>query len=98
MIHERLLPEIPTLSKTTVYNTLALLVEAGLARELHLEENEARYDADNSDHGHFLCTRCGRVYDFAVDLACLRTEGLAGFSIGEKNLFYKGVCPRCLGD
>lgn len=96
MIYTSLLPDIPTLSRTTVYKTMDLLVEAGLARLLQTEENEARYDVNVSDHGHFKCSRCGRLYDFAVNLDRLETGGLEGFAVNEKNVFFKGVCPRCL--
>ncbi len=95
-IYNSLLPEIPTLSKTTVYKTVDLLVESNLARLLQMEGHEARYDADISDHGHFICSRCGRIYDFTSDLDQLATEGLGGFLIEEKNVVFKGVCPRCL--
>lgn len=98
MIYSRLLPEIPTLSKTTVYKTLELLVEANLARLLHMDENEARFDANVSDHGHFRCSRCGKVYDFEADLDSLETKGLGGFAVAEKNLIFKGSCPRCRTD
>jgi Fur family peroxide stress response transcriptional regulator len=44
--------EIPTLSKTTLYNTLNLFTERGIINMLNLEENESRYDADISLHAH----------------------------------------------
>ena len=98
VIYHSLLPEIPTLSKATVYKTMSLLVEAGLARLLYGEDCEAHYDANISDHGHFQCTRCGRIYDFTVDLDNLEAEGLEGFTVVEKNIFFRGACPRCLSD
>ncbi|NLA11824.1 MAG: transcriptional repressor [Firmicutes bacterium] len=98
MIHTSLLPAIPTLSKATVYKTVGLLVEAGLARLLYGEDCEAHYDADISDHGHFQCTRCGKIYDFAVNLALLETEGLERFAVTERNVFFRGACPRCLSE
>ena len=95
MIYNALLPEMPTLSRTTVYKTMDLLVENKLARLLHSEEHEARYDGDVSDHGHFKCLRCGRVYDFNVNLDCLETGGLDGFVVDEKYVLFKGVCSGC---
>ena len=95
MIYSKLLPVIPTLSKTTVYKTMELLVGSNLARTLHMDENEVRFDADVSDHGHFHCLRCGNVYDFEVDFGSVRTGGLEGFAIMKKDLFFKGFCPRC---
>ena len=48
-IYGSLVEEIPTLSRTTVYNSLHAFVEAGLARVVTIEDNEARYDSDISD-------------------------------------------------
>jgi Fur family peroxide stress response transcriptional regulator len=96
MIHSDLLPEMPTLSKTTVYKTVDLLVESGLARLVQAEEHEAHYDADVSDHGHFVCSRCGRIYDLGINFECLELKGLEGFVVSEKNIIFKGFCPRCL--
>ena len=45
-----LAPSIPTLSKTTVYNTLKLLEKKHLVRSIAIENDELRYDADISDH------------------------------------------------
>ncbi len=96
MIYTALLPEIPTLSKTTVYKTMDLLVEANLARLVQADETEAHYDANTGDHGHFKCTRCGRIYDFTVKIDRLEIGGLEGFAVNEKNVIFKGICSRCL--
>ena len=52
-IYTALSPSIPTLSKTTVYNTLKLLSEQGAAQTLTIDERNTCYDADTSPHGHF---------------------------------------------
>ena len=95
-IHSRLAGEIPTLSKTTVYNALNAFVDAGLARVIAIEDNETRYDADVSDHGHFKCERCGRIYDFPVDTDYFRSTALDRFRITQRDVYFKGICPDCL--
>lgn len=97
-IYSALLNELPTLSKTTVYNTLNVLMEAKLIRLISIEENETRYDADLSEHGHFKCEKCGRIYDFSISLDNNVIEGLNGFLIDDKNVYFKGVCINCLED
>ena len=52
-IYNALVNEIPTLSKTTVYNTLKLFESAGITRAITIEDNEARYDINVDNHGHF---------------------------------------------
>jgi Fur family peroxide stress response transcriptional regulator len=95
-IYTELVKEIPTLSKTTVYKTLNLFISANIARVVTIEGNEARYDADVSNHGHFKCERCGVVYDFYFLDEDIKTEGLNNFEVHEKNVYYKGICPKCL--
>ena len=95
-IHQALVKEIPTLSKTSVYNTTRLLLCKNLIRPVTIEENEVRYDADTSDHGHFKCTQCGEVYDFQADFSEW-TFGLSkNFLIQEKQILFKGICKNCL--
>lgn len=95
-IYHELLPELPTLSKTTVYNTLNLFAKSRLIRLITIEEHETRYDADLSEHGHFKCEECGRIYDFCISLDNNVITGLEGFLIEDQNVYFKGVCPGCL--
>ncbi len=88
--------EEPTLSKTTVYNTLHMMVQRGLIRAISIENNETRYDIIMEDHGHFKCTKCGEVIDFGIDFEALAAQDLSAFEISDKNVYFKGVCPTCL--
>ena len=92
-IYGALVREIPTLSRTTVYNTVGLFVREKIAQPLSVGENQMRYDADTSMHGHFLCVGCGKIYDFAV--GGLTVHGLEGFQVEEREVFYRGICPLC---
>lgn len=97
-IYTDLHQDIPTLSKTTVYNTLRVLVEAGLVRVITIEDHEARYDIDVENHGHFKCETCGTIYDFCIDIDRLSPGDLHNFQINDKNVYFKGICPRCLAN
>jgi len=94
-IYRALLPEIPTLSKTTVYNTLNLFVDNNIALLITIEENEARYDADTSVHGHFKCDNCGAVLDFKADISDILAPQLEGCQITEKHIYFRGTCSGC---
>ena len=89
---------IPTLSKATVYNTLRTLTEAGLVRVIGIEDHETRYDIEVENHGHFKCESCGSIYNFSIDPNLLRSEDLNGFQVNDRNVYFKGVCPRCLSN
>ncbi|HHT66528.1 MAG TPA: transcriptional repressor [Clostridiales bacterium] len=93
-IHKTLVEEIPTLSKTTVYNTLDLFIRSQIVRPITIDGNELRYDVDVTTHGHFKCQDCGVIYEFDMDPALPRS--LDGFRILDKNIYFNGVCPSCL--
>ena len=95
-IYHNVVKEIPTLSKTTVYNTLDLFVRHNLARVITIEENETRYDGDVSNHGHFKCESCQTVYDFSINPDTMETRGLSGFAVKEKHIYFLGICKKCL--
>ncbi len=90
--------DISTLSKTTVYNTLRVLAEAGLVRVITIEDNETRYDIEVENHGHFKCESCGVIYDFNIDIDLLTSGDLNNFKINDKNVYFKGICPGCLSN
>ena len=98
MIYSDLAPQIPTLSKTTVYNTLKSFVQAGLAQPITIDESEIRFDPDISSHGHFKCESCGNIFDFRADFAKFEAPELNGFVISEKHMYIKGICRGCQGE
>ena len=97
-IYMALCGRIPTLSKTTVYNTLRLLVEQGAAAMLTIDDRNACFDADTSPHSHFLCKQCGRIFDWFHDgeNEAPVSPDAKGFQVEETHKYYKGICPECL--
>lgn len=95
-IYMALSPNMPTLSKTTVYNTLGLFAERGAVRILTLDEKNARYDVDISAHAHFMCRTCGKVYDlFDVKPEIFKLPKSNEFKIESAEVSYTGVCAKC---
>ncbi|MBP3394964.1 MAG: transcriptional repressor [Lentisphaeria bacterium] len=94
-IFRALSPDFPTLSRTTVYNTLKLFVERHAVQAVLIEDGELRFDADTTVHGHFKCECCGRIYDFPLpDPSILPTAG-EGFQVEKRHLYYLGICKDC---
>lgn len=86
----------PTVSKTTVYNTLHTLVEAGILRELDIESTSTRYDlALQLPHSHFRCTCCGKIFDMGLP-DNLETMVQPGFIVEATDLYFAGRCPECV--
>ncbi len=94
-VYQELVEEIPTLSRTTVYNTLHLFLERGLVQPILINENEVRYDGDTTVHGHFMCRECGVIHDIFFQDLNLDDASLDGFQVEQKQVYYNGVCPQC---
>lgn len=96
MIYHALHPEMPTLSKTTVYNVLKLLAEKGAIQTLTIDEKNVRFDGNITPHAHFQCRVCETVYDLPTDTGFPVTPSdLPELLIDEIQLYYKGYCKKC---
>src|SRR5665811_833445 len=62
-IGEAVREALPGTSIPTVYATLELLVELGLARRIGAGSGATLYDARTEPHQHLVCRRCGQVDD-----------------------------------
>ena len=60
--------EFPTIGYTTVYRTMKLLVEAGLAQSHHFDDGVVRYEIEHSHHDHLVCTKCGKIIEFECQM------------------------------
>lgn len=94
-IYRSLAPGIPTLSKTTVYNTLRLMCEKGIVREITTDDHESRFEVTSEPHGHFKCTDCGEIIDFPLPEYNLSVQALQGCEIKETHTLLYGVCAKC---
>ena len=90
--------QLPAVSLDTVYRAFRLFEQLGLLTRVETGQNHARFDGNLEPHHHFVCTRCGTVFDFesasadAVALpASVREMGIAE-SI---RLEVRGVCSKC---
>src|SRR5579872_5316889 len=88
-----------SVSPQAVYNVLAALTDAELARRVEPAGSPARYELRVGDnHHHVVCRRCGRAAD--VDCAvgeapCLEPSHTHGFVLDEAEVTFWGLCPQC---
>lgn len=89
--------KLPTVSRTTVYNTLRMLSEHGAASMITIDDHRVCYDGVTEPHAHFFCKRCEKVFDFeTMEMPRYTGEIGKGFRIDDTQLYYKGICPDCL--
>jgi Fe2+ or Zn2+ uptake regulation protein len=94
-IYRELSPEMPSLSRTTVFSTLDLFAREGLAQRLALSGSELRYDADVSRHVHFRCRSCGAVSDLHEVRAPAPPKAPSGYLVESSQYYAEGLCPDC---
>lgn len=87
---------IPTISRTTVYNTLNLLVDKGAALILTIDDKSCRYDANIDKHAHFRCKSCGMILDLKYTPPAIKQEDIEGYKISTSEYFLYGLCPKCI--
>jgi Fur family ferric uptake transcriptional regulator len=89
----------PDVGRTTIYRTLSLFKDAGLASEL-LFGGEARFEPvwNRDHHDHFLCVACGEILEFqSPEIERLQEEIAAGIGFhveGHRHHIF-GRCRRC---
>jgi len=86
------------LGLVTVYRTLEILDELGVARRVHTQGQCHGYARAGGDQHYVVCRRCERVVEFPCDgldrlIANVRQE--TGYDIDEHLLELTGLCPQC---
>ena len=94
-IFRDLVKHIPTLSKTTVYNTLNQLTDKGIIAVLNIDGIEAKYEYAEKTHAHFLCTQCHALYDIELETNLYDTMIVDGHRVLEAQIHFKGICKEC---
>ena len=91
----------PKVGYATVYRTLKLLKETGLAAERHFDDGQARYEAgeeQSQHHDHVICERCGKIVEFASQEIERLQEKIArflGFAVSRHRMELYGICAEC---
>ena len=92
--------EDPSIGQTTVYRTLKLLSEAGLAREVRFGDGRTHYEHNykHQHHDHMICMECGKIIEFfSAELEAIQDAMAAKhrFEVRQHLLRILGVCADC---
>src|SRR5438067_13810556 len=87
----------PTIGAATVYRTMKILTDAGLASARHFEGGQTRYEAalDRHHHDHLICTSCGNIFEFENERIESLQQSVAaehGFAVTHHKLELYGLC------
>ncbi|MBI2394664.1 MAG: transcriptional repressor [Deltaproteobacteria bacterium] len=82
---------IPAISRATVYNTLATMVERRLVRSLVLTEGRVVFDPNTERHHHFIDEDTGRIHDIPWNALEVRgASSLPGLEVTEYGVVLRG--------
>jgi Fur family ferric uptake transcriptional regulator len=88
----------PNIGYTTVYRTMKLLVDAGIAQERHFDDGIARYEIEHEHHDHLVCLECGKIVEFESPLIEATQEQIAAennFTLKRHRHELYGYCAHC---
>ncbi|WP_421899742.1 Fur family transcriptional regulator [Maridesulfovibrio sp.] len=91
---------VPEVGQATVYRTLKLLVDSGLAESLDFGCGVALYEHSygHEHHDHLVCTKCQKKVEVVDDGIERRQEVLArenGYVLTHHRMLLFGLCPEC---
>lgn len=97
-LYERIKEKFPTMSRATVYKTLALLKEVNQVFEIDLRE-DSHYDGNRPEpHPHLICMKCNQIVDGELALneeLIQKLEQESGYTILRPQISLYGLCPNC---
>lgn len=90
----------PRVGYATVYRTLKLLKECGLAEERHFADGQARFENVEAEHhhDHLICERCGQIVEFVQPRIEKLQEEVArrhGYLATTHKMEIYGICKEC---
>jgi len=97
-IYSAIKEDYSSISKTTVYRNVRQLAEAGVIRQIILEDGIERYDLNTHNHYHFTCSACSTIYDVEIEGILDFSKALDinyGFNTKKINLSFTGICDSC---
>ena len=97
-VHAEISARMPGVSLPTVYATLDLLEELGLARRVATDGGAVVYDPRTDEHHHLVCRSCGKIADVdaPVDVSGVRAAAQAtGFQPDASQVVVRGLCADC---
>jgi Fur family ferric uptake transcriptional regulator len=89
-----------SVGQATVYRTLKLLTESGLAKEVNFGDGVTRYEKlyGREHHDHIICKSCGRTVEVVDERIEELQEELAekhGFELTGHKMYLYGLCGKC---
>src|SRR5574344_2692030 len=86
------------ISLATLYRNLNKLADEGIIKKIDGLELSSHYDHNTFEHYHFICEKCGKVFDIPSNIAkdlVKNTQQATGFYIKSYDIVFHGICKDC---
>ena len=86
-------------SLATVYRNLNKRASSGRIKKIEGLEEKAHFDHNTYEHYHFICQKCGRIFDIDKEVApevVIRAQEKTGFIINSYDIVFHGICRECI--
>lgn len=98
-LYHRVKSKNPTIGYATVYRTMKLLKECGIASERHFGTRQALYEPHrDTHHDHLICLKCNKIIEFENKKIEKLQEAIAkkyGFRLQNHKHELYGICSQC---
>lgn len=97
-IYAKIKDKLPNISLATVYRNLNQLAENGNIKKIEGLETSDHFDHNTHEHYHFLCEKCGRIFDIPKEVAsdvCSNVKEQTGHIATYHEVTFRGICADC---
>lgn len=93
MVYKEVKKKLPKISLSTVYRILNDLKEREEIQEIPVKI--VRFDGETSQHAHFICLKCQKIFDILKDFKILKTKKLKFGRVKNYQIYFYGYCKNC---
>lgn len=98
-IYDKVHEDNPTISKSTVYRNLNVLLENKIIKKIKVLTGPDRFDYVGKEHYHIICNQCGKVFDFMYDFKQdelkEKIQSQTGVITNVDSITLYGICEEC---
>ena len=97
VVYKQVRKKLPNISQGTVYRILNNFKQKGEVLAIDTKNN-VHFDADVSDHAHFICEKCGNVFDVNDECShcgVLKNKKTKVGRINHYKINFYGICKNC---
>ena len=97
-LYERVRGHNPEIGSATVYRTLKLMCDAGVAQQRYFRDGVTLYEHEEHHHDHLICVGCGEIVEFECEFIEDEQRKIAdryGYELTSHRHHLYGLCPKC---